>query len=90
MKTDNKKPRSGQQRGKDGHLLCVNGHSQQQYSQPSRNGKVFDVDQHIRGINRAMADAYVMLSGWPACIRYSYFVGPDGKLITRSERRAGA
>jgi len=64
--------------------------SRQQYSQPSRNGKVFDVDQHIRAINRAMCDAYVMLKGWPSCIRYSYFVGPDGKLITRGERRAGA
>jgi hypothetical protein len=64
--------------------------SRQQYNQPSRNSKVFNVDQHFRAINRAMSDAYVILSGWPACIRYSYFVGPDGKLITRGERRAGA
>ena len=63
---------------------------QRQYSQPFRNSKPFDVDQHIRSINRAMGDALVLLKGWPSCIRYSYFVGPDGKLITRGERRAGA
>lgn len=63
---------------------------QRQYSQPARNGKAFDVDQHIRAINRAMCDAYVMFKDWPACIRYSYFVGPDGRLIARCERRAGA
>lgn len=60
--------------------------SQGQYSQPSRNSKVFDVDQHIRAINRAMCDAYVMLKGWPSCIRYSYFVGRNGRLLVRSER----
>lgn len=64
--------------------------SQGQYSQPSRNSKTFDANRHIRKINRAMCDAYVMFKCWPACIRYSYFIGSDGKLITRAERRAGA
>jgi hypothetical protein len=90
MRPNNKKAGSGQATGKNGHLLGVNGHSQQQYNHTARNGKTFDVDQHVKAINRMMGDAYVMLSGWPACIRYSYFVGPDGKLITRGERRAGA
>lgn len=81
MRPDNKKAGSGQATGKDGHLLSVNGHSQRQYS------KSFDTDKHIRAARRTMGDAVIMLSGWPACIRYSYFVGPDGKLITRAERR---
>ena len=63
--------------------------SQPQYSLPAKNLKNFDVDKHIKAARRAMGDAVVMLSGWPACIRYSYFVGSDGKLITRAERRAG-
>ena len=89
MRPDNKKAGSGQATGKNGHLLGVNGHSQRQYSQPANNLKSFDTEKHIRAARRAMGDAYVMLSGWPASIRYSYFVGPDGKLITRGERRAG-
>jgi hypothetical protein len=48
-----------------------------------------NIGQHIRAIRRAMCDAYVMLSSWPACIRYSYMVGSDGRLMTRAERRGG-
>ena len=90
MRPDNKKAGDGQATGKNGHLLGVNGHSQQQYNHTSRNSKVFDVDQHIRAINRAMGDAYVMLKGWPACMRYSHLIGPDGRLMSRAERRGGA
>ena len=63
--------------------LRIDRADQPQYS------KTFDVDQHIRAINRAMIDAYVMLKDWPFCIRYSDFLGPDGKLMTRAERRGG-
>lgn len=63
---------------------------QQQYNQPTNNLKNFDSEKHIQAARRAMGNAYVMLKGWPACIRYSYFVGPDGRLMTRGKRRAGA
>jgi hypothetical protein len=63
--------------------------SQIQYNLPAINGKVFDVDQHIRTIRRMSIDAYVMLKDWPQRIRFSYYVGSDGRLMSRSERRGG-
>jgi len=92
MRPDNKKPRSGQQRGKDGHLLGANnGHcSQFQYRGGYRDNQPFNVDAYMKKAQRAIGDCFVTLKGWPSCIRYSYFVGPDGKLITRAERRAVA
>ena len=61
--------------------------SQPQYNHTAINPKAFDVDAHIRAARRAMGEAVVMLSGWPSKIRFSYFVGPDGKLFCRSERK---
>ena len=61
--------------------------SQPQYNHTAINPKAFDVDAHIRAARRAMGEAVVMLSGWPACIRYSYFVGSNGRLLVRGERR---
>jgi len=92
MRPDNKKPRSGQLQGKDGYLLGANNGrcSQIKYTTAPHNNKPFDVDAHLRAARRAMVDAYCLFKDWPACMRYSYFVGPDGKLIPRSERRAGA
>ena len=86
---DKKKPRSGQPQGKEGYLLGANNGrcSQIKYTTAPHNNKPFDVDAHLRAARRAMCEAVVMLSGWPACMRYSYFVGPDGKLMTRAERR---
>ena len=86
---DKKKPRSGQPQGKNGHLLGANNGrcSLPQYTHPSRKPNAFDVDEHIRAARRAMGKAVVMLSGWPSKIRFSYFVGPDGKLFCRSERK---
>lgn len=87
---DKKKPRSGQLQGKNRHLLGVNGHSQFQYRGGYRDNQPFNIDAYMKKVQRAISDCFVPLSGWPACIRYSYFIGPDGKLVTRSERRAGA
>jgi len=64
-------------------------HSQPKYSQPAIFPKAFDSDKHIRAARHAMSDAFVMLKGFPSRIRYSYFVGSDGKLIARAERRVG-
>ena len=90
MRLDNKKPRSGQQRGKDGYLLGANNGrcSLPQYTHPSRNPKAFDVDAHIRAIRRASIDAYCLFKDWPSQVRYSYFIGSNGKLLCRSERSA--
>ncbi len=60
-----------------------------QSNKTASKSQEFDADKHIRAINRAMIDAYVLLKDWPAYMRYSYFVGPDGKLITGGERRTG-
>ena len=88
MRPDNKKPRSGQQRGKNGLLLGANnGHcSQLQYRGGCRDNQPFNVDAYIKKAQRAIGDCFVTLKGWPACIRYSYFVGRNGKLMVRSER----
>jgi hypothetical protein len=92
MRPDNKKAGSRQATGKDGYLLGVNnGHcSQLQYKPASGDNQQFNTEAHLRAARRARGDAFVMLSGWPACIRYSYMISSDGKLITRAERRAGA
>jgi len=92
MRPDNKKPRSGQQRGKDGHSLGANNGrcSQIKYKGGYRDNQPFNVDAYMKKAQRVIGDCFVTLKGWPACMRYSYFVGPDGKLIPRSERRAGA
>ena len=61
--------------------------SQPQYNQPARNPKAFDVDAHIRAIRRASIDAYCLFKDWPSQIRFSYFVGSNGRLLVRAERR---
>ncbi len=91
MKPDNKKAGDGQATGNNGHLLGANnGHcSQFQYKGGYRDSQPFNLDTLSRKIRRAMGDCYVSLEHWPVCIRYIYFVGPDGKLMARAERRAG-
>jgi hypothetical protein len=70
-------------------VLRIDREDQKQYSQPARNLKVFDVDQHIRAIRRMSIDAYVMLKDWPQRVRFSYYVGSDGRLMSRAEWRGG-
>ena len=55
-----------------------------QYSQPSRNPQQTYTDKQFE---QMLIDMYCTLKDFPSQIRYSYFVGPDGKLMTRSERR---
>ena len=91
MRPDNKKPRSGQPQGDNGHSSANNGNCLPlQYKGGYRDSQPFQLDAFCRKADRAIGDCFVTLKGWPACIRYSYFVGADGKLITRGERRAGA
>ena len=89
MRPDNKKAGSGQATGKNEHLLGANNGrcSQIKYTTRPDNNKPFDVDAHLRAARRAMVDAYYLFKDWPSKIRYSYFVGPDGKLLCRSERK---
>jgi hypothetical protein len=89
MRPDNKKPRSGQPQGKNGHLLGANNGrcSLPQYTHPSRNLKPFDTEAYCHSVDQIIIDAVLMLSGWPACIRYSYFVGSNGRLLVRAERK---
>ncbi len=63
--------------------------SQPQYTHPSRNPKAFDVDQHIRAARRASIDAYCLFKDWPSQIRFSYFIGSNGQLMVRAERKGG-
>ncbi len=58
-----------------------------QYTHPSRNLKPFDTEAYCHSVDQIIIDAVLMLSGWPACIRYSYFVGSNGRLLVRAERR---
>jgi len=51
--------------------------------------KIFDIDTYRRNVQRALADAAVLVHDWPGRIRYSYFIGSNGKLLSRCERRAG-
>ena len=92
MRPDKKKAGDVQATGNNGHSLGANnGHcSQNEYKGGYRDSQPFNVDAFCRKVDRAIGDCFVTLKGWPACMRYSYFVGPDGKLITRSERRPGA
>jgi hypothetical protein len=65
----------------------VNGRDRQsQYTHPSRNLKPFDTKAYCQSVDQIIIDAVLMLSGWPACIRYSYFVGSNGRLLVRAER----
>ncbi len=56
----------------------------QQDSQSPDNLKAYE-----RAVHRACIDAYVLLKDFPSSLRFSYFVGSDGKLLARCERRAG-
>jgi hypothetical protein len=60
-----------------------------QSNRKTSGSQQLSIGQHLRAMRRAMCDAYMMLSAWPACIRYSYMVGSDGRLMTRAERRGG-
>ena len=61
MMPDNKKPRSGQQRGKDGYLLGANNGrcSQVKYTTAPHNNKLFDVDEHLRGARQGTPEPRV-------------------------------
>jgi hypothetical protein len=61
--------------------------SRVQDTNPTSFPKAFNADQHIRAARRAMSEAFIMLTGFPFRIRYTYLVGSDGKLIARAERR---
>jgi len=91
MRPDKKKAGDGQATGNNGHSLGANnGHcSPFQYRGGYRDSQPFNLDTLSRKIQRAIGDCYVLLKGWPACMSYSYFVGSDGRLMTRGERRAG-
>ena len=63
--------------------------SQPQYNHTAINPKAFDVDQHIRAVRRASIDAYCLFKDWPSQIRFSYFIGSNGQLMVRAERKGG-
>lgn len=60
-----------------------------QNNEPADNFKAFDLETYERNVRRACIDAYVLLKDFPSRLRFSYFVGSDGKLLARCERRAG-
>jgi len=63
--------------------------SQPKDTHSARNFKPFDTKAYCQSVDQIIIDAVLMLSGWPACIRYSYFVGSNGRLLVRAERRGG-
>lgn len=64
----------------------ANDQTQLQYNASRRLSQPFHFDTYERVVQRAIVDAVYLLKDWPAQIRYSYFVGPDGKLFSRGER----
>ena len=62
-------------------------HIQPKDTDSARNFKPFDTKAYCQSVDQIIIDAVLMLSGWPACIRYSYFVGSNGRLLVRAERR---
>lgn len=58
-------------------------------NQLTDNLKAFDLEVYERQIRRALGDVAVLIHDWPCRIRYSYFVGSNGKLLSRAERRNG-
>jgi len=44
-------------------------------------------EAYRRDVRRMFADAFVMAQGFPARLRFSYYVDRHGKLIPRAERR---
>lgn len=62
-------------------------HIQPKDTHSARNFKPFDTKAYCQSVDQIIIDTVLMLSGWPACIRYSYFVGSNGRLLVRAERR---
>ena len=90
MKTQNERTRHDRQRTGFKDQKRINGRDRQpQYTHPSRNLKPFDTKAYCQSVDQIIIDAVLMLSGWPACIRYSYFVGSNGRLLVRAERKGG-
>jgi len=61
--------------------------SQPKDTHSARNFKPFDTKAYCQSVDQIIIDTVLMLSGWPASIRYSYFVGSNGRLLVRAERR---
>ena len=87
MKTQNERTRHDRQRTGFKDQKRINGRDRQpQYNDLPRNLKPFDTVAYCRSVDQIIIDAVLMLSGWPASIRYSYFVGSNGRLLVRCER----
>ena len=61
-------------------------HLQQQYTRPARNPKQPFTDKQFQ---RILIDMWCSFSGGLLQPKFSYFVGSDGRLLVRSERRGG-
>ena len=59
---------------------------QQQYNHTARNHKQLLTDKQLQ---RILIDMWCSFSGGLLQPRFSYFVGSDGRLMTRAERRGG-
>lgn len=61
--------------------------TQCQYTHTSRFRQYCeDPTRYQRDVRSLMTDAYLMAQDWPSQIRYSYFVGSNGKLLCRVEK----
>jgi len=56
---------------------------------PSGYSQNLSLPDYQKAIRRACIDAYVVLKDFPSRLRFSYFVGSNGKPLARCERRAG-
>ena len=61
-------------------------HSQQQYNHTTRNPKQSPTDKQFQ---RILIDMWCSFSGGLLQPKFSYYVGSDGRLTTRAERRGG-
>ncbi|MEI7708161.1 MAG: hypothetical protein WCI90_07825 [Chlorobium sp.] len=58
-----------------------------QYTTPQQNLKAFDIDSYCWKADKAIADCFVMGLDFLSQIKFSFFIGRDGRLMTRGERR---
>jgi len=66
----------------------ANDRAQKKDTTPPGTSKALDLDACRRSVRRALAGVAILIHDWPGAIRYSYFIGSNGKLLSRGERSA--
>jgi len=64
----------------------ANDRAREKYTISSDALKTFDIDTYRRTVRRACVDAYVLLKGFPARLRFSYYIDRNGCLRCAREQ----